>query len=243
VVCFDPRHDQSLASLGKDGVRRVLEALQEEERRYLGRPDLAHVLMFENRGAAVGVSNPHPHGQIYAVNFVFKTIETEVRAAARHACGRHPSAPGGTLLGAVLCAEEADGRRILFSDPGAVAFVPHFARYAYEAFVMPRAPRLRLADLRDDEVRAMAGALHAVLLMYDRLWGCPFPYVMAFHDAPLHDPSPGFHWHIELHPPLRKPGLLKYLAGPEIGGGSFLADTSPEEKAAELRRGAGPLAD
>jgi len=70
----------------------------------------------------------------------------------------------------------------------------------------------------------------------DNLWRMPFPYVMAFHQAPVDgEPHPGFHFHIEIHTPLRKPGLLKYLAGPEIGGGNFLNDTAPEDKAAELR--------
>jgi UDPglucose--hexose-1-phosphate uridylyltransferase len=77
--------------------------------------------------------------------------------------------------------------------------------------------------------------LRQVLIRYDNLWQLDFPYVMALHQAPTHGEHPGFQFHIELHPPLRQPQLLKYLAGPEIGGGSFIADTSPEQKAAELR--------
>ena len=77
--------------------------------------------------------------------------------------------------------------------------------------------------------------LRDTLIRMDNLWQMPFPYVMALHQAPTDgDPHPGFHFHIELHPPLRKPGLLKYLAGPEIGGGNFLNDTAPEDKAREL---------
>ena len=78
--------------------------------------------------------------------------------------------------------------------------------------------------------------LKRVLVQFDNLWNMSFPYVMALHQAPTDGADHrGFHFHIELHPPLRKPDLLKYLAGPEIGGGSFLSDTSPEEKAGELR--------
>ena len=78
--------------------------------------------------------------------------------------------------------------------------------------------------------------LHEVLVRFDNLWEMPFPYVMALHQAPTDGVGcEGFHFHIEIHPPLRKPDLLKYLAGPEIGGGSFLSDTSPEMKAEELR--------
>ena len=79
-------------------------------------------------------------------------------------------------------------------------------------------------------------ALRDTLIRMDNLWRTPFPYVMALHQAPVNSgEQTGFHFHIELHPPLRRPGLLKYLAGPEIGGGNFLNDTSPEEKAHELR--------
>jgi UDPglucose--hexose-1-phosphate uridylyltransferase len=86
------------------------------------------------------------------------------------------------------------------------------------------------------ELRDLADVLRKVLIKFDNLWQMPFPYVMPLHQAPTDDGDyTGFHFHIEFHPPLRKPSLLKYLAGPEIGGGNFLSDTSPEEKAAELR--------
>ena len=74
-----------------------------------------------------------------------------------------------------------------------------------------------------------------MVIRFDNLWKTPFPYVMALHQAPVTGDANGFHFHIEFHPPLRRPNLLKYLAGPEIGGGNFLSDTSPEEKAAELQ--------
>jgi UDPglucose--hexose-1-phosphate uridylyltransferase len=90
--------------------------------------------------------------------------------------------------------------------------------------------------LHDSERRDLAEVLQSVLVKYDNLWKMSFPYVMALHQAPTSGDTRGFHFHVELHPPLRKPELLKYLAGPEIGGGSFLSDTSPEEKAAELAR-------
>jgi UDPglucose--hexose-1-phosphate uridylyltransferase len=90
--------------------------------------------------------------------------------------------------------------------------------------------------LSGGEIRDLAEALEALLVRYDNLWRMPFPYVMTLHQAPTDDADhAGFHFHIECHPPLRKPHLLKYLAGPEIGGGNFLSDTLPEEKAAELQ--------
>ncbi|HEX8335180.1 MAG TPA: hypothetical protein VF621_00530, partial [Pyrinomonadaceae bacterium] len=115
----------------------------------------------------------------------------------------------------------------------------YFARYAYEVYVAPKATHPSIAALADEERRDFADALRQVLIRFDNLWRIPFPYVMPLHQAPTDGGDHrGFHFHIEFHPPLRRPNLLKYLAGPEIGGGNFLSDTSPEEKAAELRAAA-----
>jgi UDPglucose--hexose-1-phosphate uridylyltransferase len=194
-----------------------------------------HVLIFENRGEIVGVSNTHPHCQIYATNFVFKTIETESIAVRRHY-----EETGRILFQDILNAERSDGRRIVFENSSAIAFVPYFARYAYECYVAPLATHARLSDLSKTERIDFAEALKELLVRYDNLWQMPFPYVMVLHHAPTDNRDHrAFHFHIEFHPPLRKPNLLKYLAGPEIGGGNFLSDTMPEEKAEELRKSGG----
>ena len=231
VVCYSPRHDISLAELPHESVVELLVALQQEFRELSSRPEVRHVLMFENKGEVVGVSNPHPHCQIYATNFVFRTIELEAQAAAEYL-----EQTGRVLFEDIIAAEERDGSRVLSSSLHALAFVPYFARYPYETFVAPRAARANIAELAAEEVSHLATALRDTLVRMDNLWRMPFPYVMALHQAPVNSgPQSGFHFHIELHPPLRRPGLLKYLAGPEIGGGNFLNDTSPEEKAHELR--------
>jgi UDPglucose--hexose-1-phosphate uridylyltransferase len=232
VVCFSPRHDLTLAEMAPTDALDVVAAWQREHLDLGGRAEISHVLIFENKGAAVGVSNPHPHGQIYATNFVFKTIENEAEVSERHL-----RETGRVLFQDVLEAEISDGRRILHENETAIAFVPYFARYAYEVFVAPKRSHPSIASLSDAEVVDFTAALQRVLTKYDNLWRMSFPYVMPLHQAPT-DGSDyrGFHFHVELHPPLRKPNLLKYLAGPEIGGGSFLSDTVPEEKARELQR-------
>ena len=231
VVCYSSRHDLTLAQLPIGEVAQLVEVWQRQYRDLGDRPGIDHVLVFENKGDVVGVSNPHPHCQIYATNFVFKTIETEARVSARHL-----AETGRFLFQDVLEAEQADGRRILFENATALAFVPYFARYAYEVYVAPKATRPSAADLSPAEVADFAEALSRVVVKFDNLWRMPFPYVMPLHQAPTDGGDyRSFHFHVEFHPPLRKPDLLKYLAGPEIGGGNFLSDTSPEEKAAELR--------
>src|SRR6267378_529353 len=186
VVCYSPKHNLTLSELEPEGIENLLRVWQEQYLDLGSRPDIAHVLIFENKGEAVGVSNPHPHCQIYANNFVFKTIENEARVSRRHL-----AETGRVLFQDILAAEKQDERRVIAENDSAIAFLPYFSR---------------------------------------------FPYVMPLHQAPTDGGDySGFHFHIEFHPPLRKPNLLKYLAGPEIGGGNFLSDTSPEEKANELR--------
>ncbi len=231
VVCYSPRHDLSLAELESREVENLLGAWQSEYLDLGRRAEINHVLIFENRGEAVGVSNPHPHCQIYATNFVFKTIENEAAVSARYLAER-----GRVLFQDILASEEEDGRRIISENETAIAFVPYFARYAYEVYIAPRRTVTSVAALDEREIVDFSQILRETLIRFDNLWQMPFPYVMPLHQAPTDSGDhSGFHFHVEFHPPLRKPNLLKYLAGPEIGGGNFLSDTSREEKATELR--------
>ena len=231
VVCYSPRHDLSLSLLETSEVEGLIAAWQREYVDLGGRAEIDHVLTFENKGEVVGVSNPHPHCQIYATNFVFKTIETEARVSQRYF-----SETGRTLFSDIVAEEQRDGRRIISENETAIAFLPYFARYAYEVFVAPKRTCPSTDSLTDAEARDFAEVLKDTVVRFDNLWQMPFPYVMPLHQAPTDGGDySAFHFHIEFHPPLRRPNLLKYLAGPEIGGGNFLSDTSPEEKAAELR--------
>jgi UDPglucose--hexose-1-phosphate uridylyltransferase len=231
VVSYTPLHNVTLAELPVDSITALLATWRDQYVELGSRPEIRHVLMFENKGEVVGVSNPHPHGQIYATGFVFKTIEIE-RLASRRYYREHRR----VLFQDILRAEHEDGRRILFENDSAIVFLPYFARYAYECYVAPMETHASLQTMSGGELADLAAALKSLLVRYDNLWQMPFPYVLTLHQAPTDGGDhAGFHFHIECHPPLRKPQLLKYLAGPEIGGGNFLSDTLPEAKAAELR--------
>lgn len=231
VICYTPRHDLTLPRMTVPEIASVVETWQREARDLGARPEVQQVLIFENRGEAVGVSNPHPHGQIYATNFTWKTFDTELEAQRRYA--RETRRP---LFADIIDAERRDGRRVLYEDEHTIAFVPFFARYAYEVYVAPKRRVPHISALSDAESESLARALKDVTVRYDNLWRQPFPYVMPLHQAPTDGGDyRDFHFFIGFLPPLRRPGTVKYLAGPEIGGGNFLSDTSPEEKAAELR--------
>jgi UDPglucose--hexose-1-phosphate uridylyltransferase len=232
VVCYSPLHNKSLCELPRSNVVALLKTLASQYRSLGDRPEVNHVLVFENKGIEVGVSNPHPHCQIYATNFVFKTIEVEVQSARAHF-----ESTGRVLFQDVIAAEmQNDAPRVVVNNESSLAFVPYFARYPYEVYVSPKRSCESLADLSEGEIVDLAATLQELLTRYDNLWQRPFPYVMVLHQAPTDgNAHPDFHFHIQLHPPLRAPTLLKYLAGPEIGGGCFLNDTTPEDKALELK--------
>jgi UDPglucose--hexose-1-phosphate uridylyltransferase len=228
VVCYHHDPTRSMADLDDDEVTAVVLMWRERTHALQALDDVAHVLIFENRGAAVGTSNPHPHCQIYAGALVYRTMEREAEIAAEHR-----ERTGRPLLMDVI-ARELAGSRIISEGEHFFACVPWFARYAYEVHVLPRRAVPSLLDLDDDECRSLALVLRDVVRRYDALWGLRMPYVLAVHQAPVGD-HPQYPFHVELHPPLRAPGLLKYLAGPEIGGGSMTNESDPDEKAAELR--------
>jgi UDPglucose--hexose-1-phosphate uridylyltransferase len=231
VICYTPRHDLTLARMSLAEVASLVQSWRRETRDLGAHSHVKQVLIFENKGEVVGVSNPHPHGQIYATNFTWKTFDTELEAQRRY-----ERDTGRALFGDIIEIEQRHGQRVLYEDEHTIAFVPYFARYAYEVYVAPKRRVPHVSALTDAESESLAHALKDVTIRYDNLWRQPFPYVMVLHQAPTDDGDyRDFHFFIGFLPPLRRPGTLKYLAGPEIGGGNFLSDTSPEEKAAELR--------
>jgi UDPglucose--hexose-1-phosphate uridylyltransferase len=228
VVCYHHDPTKSMADLADAEVAAVVRTWRDRTVALQALDGVAHVLIFENRGAAVGTSNPHPHCQIYAGALVYAIAEREAEVAAGH------FADTGRELLADVVARELAGGRVLDANEKFFACVPWFARHAYEVHVLPRRPMTSLVDLDDHACRALGVVLRDVVRRYDALWGIRMPYVLAVHQAPVGDHA-HYPFHIELHPPLRAPGLLKYLAGPEIGGGTMTNESDPDAKAAELR--------
>jgi UDPglucose--hexose-1-phosphate uridylyltransferase len=188
-------------------------------------------LIFENKGEIVGVSNPHPHCQIYAVDFVINVVQKELTAVAEYQKGK-----GTNIFSDIIAAEKNDDVRIIAENKGAIAFIPFFARFAYETYVFPKNRHATLITMTDEELFDLAEVFQTVTKKFDANFQTSFPYVMAFAQAPVDgNDHPDYHMHLIICPPLRQPGLMKYLAGPETGADTFMADTMPEEKAAELR--------
>ena len=231
VVVFTQDSAQSLGGLPLDHLELIIEVWADRYRELGEISEVQYVMPFENRGVEVGVTLHHPHGQIYAYPFG-PPIPARELASQREFFAAHSRG----LIEDLIAKEIADGRRLLYSTGGAVAFMPVCARYSYEVWVAPRRAAASVADLDAAERREFARALKTVLMKFDRLWDAPFPYVMVFHQAPTDGkPHPEAHLHVEFYPAYRMRGRLKYLAGSELGAGVFTADTLPEDKVAELR--------
>ena len=232
VVCYDPRHNVTLNDISVDKVANVFRSLRKEMIFFNEHETIKSVLIFENKGEIVGVSNPHPHCQIYAVDFTINVVQKELAAAAEYQKGK-----GTNIFSDIIAAEKKDDIRIIAENKGAIAFIPFFARFAYETYVFPKNRHATLITMSDEELYDFAEVFQTVARKFDANFQSSFPYIMAFAQAPVDgNDHPDYHMHLIICPPLRQPGLMKYLAGPETGADTFMADTMPEEKAAELRK-------
>lgn len=231
VVCFTPEHDSGFAALTPARARLVLDAWTDRTAELSARPGTRQVYCFENRGAEIGVTLPHPHGQIYA-------FSTPTPRTAKHlaAAAAHRAATGRNLFEDLLAEARAATERVVLAGEHWTAFVPYAARWPYEVHLYPHR---RVADLTglDEAERAEFPGLYLDLLRrFDRLFGLaePTPYISAWHQAP---PAGGTELalHLELFTVRRAAGKLKYLAGTESGMDAFMNDVAPETAARRLR--------
>jgi UDPglucose--hexose-1-phosphate uridylyltransferase len=231
VICYSPRHDLTMAEMPLEKVKKVFRAWKDQTVEMAGNPEVKNLLIFENKGEMVGVSNHHPHGQLYATDFEL-TINVQYLKAAKE----YKFETGKNLFQEILKAELEDGSRIICQNDYALAILPFFARYAYETLVFPKKPHATMETLSEAELDGLAEVYHTLIRKMDGLFGISFPYVMTINQAPFRLKEPElYQLHWQILPPLRQPNLKKFPAGPEIGSETFMADTIPEEKAKELR--------
>jgi UDPglucose--hexose-1-phosphate uridylyltransferase len=232
VVVFTQDPQSSLGALPLDHIELLLQVWADRTVQLGARDGIEYVLPFENRGAEVGVTLHHPHGQIYAYPVV-----PPVPARMQHMALMHHAACGRGPLQDLIEDEMRSRERLVYDGAHAVAFVPVCARYPYEVWVAPIEPVATFADLSEPQRADLARALKTVLMKYDGLWQRPLPYLMAWYQAPTDGrPHPEAHLHAQFYPPYRTRDRLKYLAGTEIAAGFFAMDALPEEKARELQQ-------
>jgi UDPglucose--hexose-1-phosphate uridylyltransferase len=227
VVLYTHRHDASFGDLSPTEVCRVLAVWIDRTRELWNDPAHAYVCVFENRGAEVGATIAHPHGQIYALDHVPPLTAAKAAAHRRH---RERT---GSCLSCRVTATDAGSDRVVFANESFVVAVPFAARWPFEVAVRARRHGLgRLADLAPAEQRDLVLALREAVQRYDALFDFPLPYMMVAHEAPADEPD----WHLafELYPLHRMPGATKIRASVETGLGLFLNDVAPEDAARRL---------
>ncbi|ODU02127.1 MAG: galactose-1-phosphate uridylyltransferase [Pseudonocardia sp. SCN 72-86] len=233
VVCFTSDHSSSFGELTPARVRLVVDVWADRTAELGALPGVAQVFPFENRGAEIGVTLAHPHGQIYAYPYV-PPIPARMLDRAR----AHMAATGRNLFDDVLRAERA-GERVVVAGEHWTAFVPEAARYPVEVHLYPHRQVPDVPALTDAERDEFAGIYLDVLGRLDALYGDPLPYVAGWQQAPVRPEHDGdrelAHLHMRISSIRRAPGKLKYLAGSETGAGAFVSDVLAEAVAQRLR--------
>ena len=229
VMCFSPRHDLTLPEMALTDIRQVIDVWAEQI------VDLGHtyhwVQIFENKGAIMGCSNPHPHGQIWAQRSVPGEPAKELENMRRHFDDK-----GTTLLGDYLAIETDRAERIVCENEHFVALVPFWAVWPFEVMVLCRRRVASLSEMNDMEKDALSDIIRRIATRYDNLFECSFPYSAGVHQAPTDGEShEEWDWHMHFYPPLlRSATVKKFMVGYEMLGNPQ-RDITPESSAARLR--------
>jgi UDPglucose--hexose-1-phosphate uridylyltransferase len=219
IVLYTPKHDAAFWELSEHEARRVVDLWAERTAELGARDDVQYVLVFENRGAEVGATIPHPHGQIYAFDLLPPRALIEL---ARH--------------GARALNDDAIGDRLVSANPTWRAWVPEAANWPYELLVAPSRPVGDLPALDDDHRDGLASVLRDVLARLDRLFDAPMPYMMWFHQRPTDGGPWEDAWlHLHIAPLYRAPGTPRFVAAGELGSQVFFNPVDPVDAAARLR--------
>jgi len=230
VVLYSPDHNLRPSQLPVEQWRKVVDLWTARSRELTTLPYVEYVMVFENSGEAVGVTMPHPHGQIYAFPFTPPLYDKELTAASGYM-----DANQSCIYCELLRRELADGIRVVAQNDSFAAFVPFAARFPGEIAIYARRHFQRLTDMQSNEPQDLASLISVVRKKYDSLYGILLPLMMILHQGPAKGDAPYSHFHIDLLPLQRSATKLKFLAAVESGAGAFLADTRAEERARQLR--------
>jgi len=231
VICYSPRHDLTLSRMTTPDLTRLVETWRDEFITIGALDAVNYVQIFENRGAIMGASNPHPHCQIWATNSLPNEVEKEARAQAEHMV-RH----GSCLLCDYLARETSERKRIIDENDGFVALVPFWATWPFETMLLSKRHLGALRHFGPEESELLADMLKRLTLRYDNLFETPFPYTMGFHQQPSDGLThPHWHFHGHFYPPLlRSATVRKFMVGFEMLG-TPQRDITPEGAAMRLR--------
>lgn len=231
VICFSPDHSKSLADMTPDEIQKVVFAWQKEYKE-LGANDLInYVQIFENKGAVMGCSNPHPHGQIWSQSTLPNEVDKKNTQQLKYFKEKNRSIVGDYI------AQELDKKeRIIFENDAFVVLVPFWAVWPFEAMIAPKKHQTNILEMSDEEALLYAEAISVLTKAYDKIFNTSFPYSSGIHQAPTNgEDNSHWHWHMCFYPPLlRSATVKKFMVGYEMFG-TPQRDISAEKAAKMIR--------
>lgn len=231
VILYSSGHTVTLPELSDNHVKKLVDLWCERFDILSADKNVKYVFIFENRGDVVGVTMPHPHGQIYAYPFLPKKMDLETTAAKNYA-----EEKGRCLFCDMLENEIKEDKRIIFKNEHFTVFLPFYSEYPYGVYIMANSHKQYITDFSEEERIALAQTIKDTVGTLDSLFDYAFPYMMCMYNAPVNSGDyPDFHFHIEFFPPMRSADKQKFNASSETGAWAHCNPTCPEEKAEELR--------
>lgn len=235
VVLYSPRHNARLWDLTSEHITRLVDLWAARSQELAQDPQVKYIFIFENRGEEVGVTMPHPHGQIYAYPFVPLKVKTELENARNYYQEHHRC-----LICDMTAEETRDRGRVLAENASFVAYLPFFTDYPYGVFIVSKRHLGGLDDPTHEERHDLARMLKNTAGAFDLLFDRPFPYMMCVHQTPVNsgeyaDSGEYYHFHIEFYPPLRDKDKMKWYASSEMGAWAAANPVAVEESAIKMR--------
>jgi len=215
VICFSPDHSKSLADMDPKDITKVVKAWQEEYKSLGANPNINYVQIFENKGAVMGCSNPHPHGQIWSQSTLPNEVEKKDRLQQAYYDKNKRS-----LLGDYLKQELEQQERIIYENDSFVVLVPFWAIWPFETMIVPKSTQKNILEMTETEANLFAEAISVITKTYDKLFNTSFPYSSGIHQAPTNgEDNKHWHWHMSFYPPLlRSATVKKFMVGYEMFG-------------------------
>ena len=231
VICFSPDHSKSLADMEITDIDKVVKVWQKEYALLGTDKNINNVQIFENKGAVMGCSNPHPHGQIWSQSTLPNEIEKKDNQQRNYFAKKNSS-----LLDDYLQQELAVKERIIFENDDFVVLTPFWAIWPFEAMIAPKKQFKDITMLSNSESLAFAEAISVLTKTYDKLFECSFPYSSGIHQAPTNgEENNHWHFHMSFYPPLlRSATVKKFMVGYEMFG-TPQRDITAEQAAKRLR--------
>ena len=231
VICFSPDHSKSLADMSVENINKVVKTWQNEYTELGSNNMINYIQIFENKGAVMGCSNPHPHGQIWSQSTLPNEVDKKDQQQRAYFSKNNSS-----LLGDYLKQELEANERIIYQNNDFVVLTPFWAVWPFETMIVPKKQFANITKISEQESLNFADAISKITKAYDKLFDCSFPYSSGIHQSPTNGKINDYwHWHMSFYPPLlRSATVKKFMVGYEMFG-SPQRDITAEQAAKRLR--------